>query len=96
MHFSSWGASSKSEGSLRRPIDCHGQEVERDPEQVEEGDGDEGRVRVEHVALYQERVKLLITLGEREVENISLVKYILSNKCFLKVRSISCVPGQQR
>ena len=52
--------SSKSNGSLRRPIDCHWQEVERNPEQVEEGDGDEGRVRVEHVALYQEMVKLQI------------------------------------
>ena len=43
----------KSKGSLRRPIDCHGEEVERDPEEVEEGDGDKGRVRVENVALYK-------------------------------------------
>ena len=85
--------SSKPNASLRRPIDCHGQEVERDSEQVEEGDGDEGRVRVEHVALYQEMVKMQIILGEREVENISLDK---SHKYFLKLDSIWCIPGQRR
>ena len=40
--------------SLRRPVDRQGQQVEGDSEQVEEGDGDEGRVRIEHVALSME------------------------------------------
>ena len=45
--------------SLRRPVDRQGQQVERDSEQVEEGDGDEGRVRVEHVALPMEYVQFV-------------------------------------
>ena len=64
------GTGSKFEASLGRPVNRQWQQVERDSEQVEEGDGDEGRVRVEHVALSMEWCNSLSCFQWREHKRV--------------------------